>query len=353
VFPPGKDVQIEVTYTAQGYGEVPNVAYKYILETGAGWKDTIGSADLVVRLPYEANNLNVFLDETTGYSMTSPNFTITGNELRWHYDNLEPTAADNLQVSLVVPQAWQAVLKEKAALLQNPKDGEAWGRLGKAYKEIVKLKRGLRQDAGGLELYQLSLEAYTKSLSFLPKDGLWHLGLADLLWNHYYWHVYWPGNPDPAELVRTVQELKLSLEFAPKNQKALDLLQEINQSIPGVLQSIDDGSYNYLILTGTPAVTPPYVPTTATATVTVSPVPLVVPSSTLTPELPADILIKPTAVPTQEQEATPVAVETTPQKTPARSPLLPVCGGGLMIPLGAAAAAIRAKMRLKGSAKNK
>ena len=82
---------------------ISSLAFKYILETGAGWKDTIGSADLVVRLPYEANEYHVIFGSNTGFSETSPGAAIVGNELRWHYEDLEPAWEDNFEVSWFFP----------------------------------------------------------------------------------------------------------------------------------------------------------------------------------------------------------------------------------------------------------
>ena len=50
-FPVGQDVPIQVVYNLKGSGYMPYTAFYYILETGAGWKDTIGSADIILRLP--------------------------------------------------------------------------------------------------------------------------------------------------------------------------------------------------------------------------------------------------------------------------------------------------------------
>ena len=55
-FPVGQDVKINATYTAQGFGYDPLLNFRYILETGAGWKDTIGSGDIIVKLPYPASS---------------------------------------------------------------------------------------------------------------------------------------------------------------------------------------------------------------------------------------------------------------------------------------------------------
>ena len=48
-----------MSYTVNGYGYYPQIAFDYVLETGAGWNGTIGSADIIVDLPYDASDLNV------------------------------------------------------------------------------------------------------------------------------------------------------------------------------------------------------------------------------------------------------------------------------------------------------
>ncbi len=58
-FPVGQDVPIQVKYKLNGSGYAPYTAFYYILESGAGWKDTIGSADIILRLPYETSAQNV------------------------------------------------------------------------------------------------------------------------------------------------------------------------------------------------------------------------------------------------------------------------------------------------------
>jgi len=49
--------------TTLGFGYPPHIIFRYILETGAGWKDTIGSGEIVVVLPYEASLENIVFDE--------------------------------------------------------------------------------------------------------------------------------------------------------------------------------------------------------------------------------------------------------------------------------------------------
>jgi hypothetical protein len=265
-FPVQTDVVIDVTYTAAGIGEYPIVAFKYVLETGAGWRGPIGSATIVVQLPYEANAQNVIFAEHTGFSQTSPGGVIAGKEVRWQFTGLEPSRADNFEVSLVMPEAWKKVLYEQSNVARDPTDSEAWGRLGKYYKELCRLRHAYRQDPGGLELYQASRAAYQRAVDLSPADALWHYGFADLLWGYYYPHVYLARSSDTSELELTVQELRTALQLDPTIQAARDLLDDISASVPGAVEPLADG-YNYLILTATPDLWP----SLPTASATLSP----------------------------------------------------------------------------------
>lgn len=113
-FPAGQDVAIEVSYELKGSGYAPYTAFYYVLETGAGWKGTIGSADITLRLPYPASAQNIVLGMEIGWATTTPGGALQGNEMRWHFEDFEPGpngAVDNMEIALVSPAAWQAVLK--------------------------------------------------------------------------------------------------------------------------------------------------------------------------------------------------------------------------------------------------
>jgi hypothetical protein len=223
-FPVGKSVAIQVAYDLKGTGfpSQPYTSFNYTLETGAGWKDTIGSADIILRLPYPASTQNVLL----GYAESPPanGATFQGNEVRWHFENFEPGEGghmQNLQFDLVAPAVWQAVVTELNNVAKNPNDGEAWGRLGKAYKTAiitVKLFRTgtfYRSDSGGEELYQLSVDAYEKCLALLPNDALWHAGFAELLAIHAY------PNKESSEVDRANEEINIALQLAPNHPLVL------------------------------------------------------------------------------------------------------------------------------------
>jgi hypothetical protein len=307
-FPPGQDVQIQVTYIIQGTGESPYVAFYYIFHTGEGWKDSIGSADLIVRLPYQANPANVIFDEHTGWSFTTPGGVFDSNEVKWHFENLEPTLENDFEVSLIMPSAWQKVLNERANIENNPDDGEAWGRLGKLYKEIFFFRRGFRHDDGGTQLYQLSIEAYEKAVTLLPDDALWHAGFADLLAVHAY-YASQEGENATAEMVRSMQEIDRALELSPNDLKVNEIAEEIYFFFPDAVQLLESG-YDFLWLTATPIAQAPTL-------VSVSP--------TSVPEATTAASFTATAIPAPAAEA-----ESTPTTAPSPTP---VCGSALLLPL--------------------
>lgn len=250
-FPPGKDVNITVKYTTNGYGYDPVFNLRYVLETGAGWNGTIGSADIIVKLPYPASQENVLLRDDTGIPSTTAGAQISGNQVTWHFADFEPTSDNNITASLVTTSAWQSVLDWRAQTQKTPNDGEAWGQLGKAIKTVIRGKHGeIRADAGSEMLYTEALAAYDKSVTLLPKDALWHYGYADLLLAHAAYSQATIGG-DYSELSHGIGELRQSLALAPNNQSAKDTAAWIQGLFPWAL-TIDGNNYDFLILTATP-----------------------------------------------------------------------------------------------------
>ena len=347
-FPAGKTVRIEVTYLEEAWGEYSYIVFGYVLETGAGWHGTIGNAKLIVRLPYGVNEQNVFLEGSAGFGRTSPGAEIVGDELHWQRSDFEPEFQDNLSILMLSPAAWKKILAERERTSRNPQDGEAWGRLGKACKEASRLRRGVREDAGGQALYQESLAAYEKSVALLPEDALWHFGHADLLWNHYYYHVYIPYEHDQSELVRTVQELKASLDLEPDDPRALDLAQEIAWLADGIID-LESDPIGYPILTATP-VYPAWepAPVITEETAIPEPTPTIPPlSPTMTSTIARiEVTLTPVAVAQVESAAQEKPLSGEGQKEPAGQEGSPLCGGAF-IPLLAAAAVLRVFSRKK------
>jgi hypothetical protein len=319
-FPPDQDVLIEVFYSSSPVGEYPYVAYRYVLETGAGWNGSIGSAEIIVNLPYETNHQNVIIDETTGWSQTTPGAILEGNQVIWHFENFEPTMENNIEISVVMPNVWGKVLEERARVAGHPEDGEAWGRLGKLYKETSYLRSWFREDDGGQDLYFLSIEAYEKALELLPNDALWHVGYADLLWKHAYWDVFQPGSPNLDEIQRVVEEIKIAYDLKPENQQVLNFLEEMNYSMPGAVTKIDD-TYMFLMLTATPTIVPTYTMTADSSPTLTPPTRTVLSIATST--------IIPTASPTQILLSTNAPF---PEPAEANSQTsFPLCGRALLL----------------------
>ncbi len=105
-FPVGKDLKVEVRYLIQGqldgHGVTNYLGFPYILTTGQGWQGTIGSADIRLRLPYPANEMNV--------ADISEGGRIDSDEVRWHFEDFEPDR--NTFVLVVNPLIWQTLQKD-------------------------------------------------------------------------------------------------------------------------------------------------------------------------------------------------------------------------------------------------
>jgi hypothetical protein len=270
-FPAGQDVSIHVAYDLDGSGYYPFTAFTYILTTGAGWQDTIGKADIILRLPYEANPQNVFVGGGSGWAETTPGGVFQGKEVRWHFEDFEPgrdQQVGNMEFMLVAPFAWQTVLSKRENVARNPNDGEAWGGLAKAYKQVTFIK-SYRADLGGQELYKLSVEAYEKCLSLKPEDAQWHAGFADLLAQHAWWDSMFGKGTTP-EAYRALKEIRTALELAPGDPVVREIALRIAQMLQGGIVQ-HGGSFDFPWLTQTPTQEPPFEPTIVPPTLAKAP----------------------------------------------------------------------------------
>jgi len=133
-FAPGL-THVHVTYDLPATVDRCSAELGYVLHTGAAWAGTIGQADLIVRYPYaaEATFLSphgLYLGDTTAGSQ------VAGNDLRWHYDNLEPTKANDLAVTFVTPECWLQVAAARNALNANATAQNYW-HLANTYADLV------------------------------------------------------------------------------------------------------------------------------------------------------------------------------------------------------------------------
>jgi tetratricopeptide (TPR) repeat protein len=301
-FPSGQDVRIKISYvleaTPASYSGDPPIKFDYIFETGAGWYDTIGSADIIFRTPVELDDRNLIGWRFNGYDPEGYNPETSTRELRWHRENFEPTEDDSFSVEIVKPLLWQQVLIWDEYVRLHPEEGEYWGLLGKAYKDVICYERFCRSDPAAVEMYQLSVEAYEKAITMKPHDALWHCGFADLLWRNFTGGF---GEGDPDEALRAVAEVHTALSIDPDLPEALELADWMHNWHPELVGWNNRNQFVFLALTATPTPKPPPTPG---------------PSSTP---------IKPTATRTRVQlpptyTHAPTLAATTTEELPAQSP---------------------------------
>ena len=256
-FPAGADTAIQVSYDLQGSGYFPYSAFYYVLHTGAGWSGNIGRAEITLRLPYPANPQNVVLDTQIGWAETTPGGVFDGSAVHWVFEDFEPGAGGpvrDMEFALVAPAAWKALLGAQAEIKARPRDGEAWGRLAKRYKDFFLQSKGYRADPGGEELYRLSVEAYEECLRLKPNDAQWHAGFAELLAQRAYWDN-WTGDPVP-ETYRALEEIHTALRLAPRDPIVLDIAENSYWLLEGGILEGETG-YDFPWLTQTPTPLPP------------------------------------------------------------------------------------------------
>jgi hypothetical protein len=181
--------------------------------------------------------------------------------------------------------------------------------LAKAYKQVFQMSKGYRDDAGGKELYQLSVEAYEKCLLLKPDDAQWHAGFADLLADRAFWDSWMSGTTP--ETFRALNEIHTALELAPNDPVVREIAQNITYMIPdGMTQNGDD--FDFPWLTQAPTALPP--------------TPAVVPVEEFTST--------PVTIVTDTARANSVQVnptQTNPSPAPQRS--APICGSAVFVPL--------------------
>ncbi len=227
-FPVGQDVAISVTYATSLTGDhdakltgYDGAAVYYILETGAGWRGPIGTADIVLRLPYAVGPGNVFLAH-----FTSPGGEYAGSEVRWHRENLEPTREDNWRAYMVWPDDWRRILDLQAETAARPGDVEARVELARAYRKVGSDKHAF---VGSDYLADLSERTLAEALALRPDSAALHAELAALRWWRLYYRYPWVERGDPADpaLAPIRSEVEAALRLDPQNPDAKRVAREL------------------------------------------------------------------------------------------------------------------------------
>jgi archaellum component FlaG (FlaF/FlaG flagellin family) len=249
IFPPGEQVVIQIQYKVSGYQkETRHIIYKYILQTGQGWYDTIGSADIVVTFPYDLNEQNTV-------NISPDNYSFSENTINWHFENFEPE--ENIQFEVIDPSIWSGIIREKVNIEKNPEDGEAWGRLGKYYKEAITQSKGFLFYSDTPEFFQNSMDAYKKALELLPDDIYWHYGYVELVCKASMIEEH--NHSEKSELIKQEcnEQLRYILDHDPEHEETLVILQWVRN----MTKSYPDGEIaEYLVLTPMPTRTATPVP---------------------------------------------------------------------------------------------
>lgn len=260
-FPPQTDVALSVRYQTEPQIEGSSAEYSYILETGAAWKDTIGSGEIEVVFPYNLTSENY-------HGCRAPeDCTVEGRTVRMTFTDLEPAYGSNVYVWALPPNVWRRLHAEREWVAVHPNDGEAWGRLARAYKEGIVERKGFRPDDLGITWFRLSDAAYQKALELLPNDADWHYGYADLLCWNAAWNQF-DTTFDQATR-RCLGELRAAVTLQPGHP---DATARLNRMAVSGFEYVDQpvvkvtGGFDFLYLTPSPTPNAVVVPFTPTAT---------------------------------------------------------------------------------------
>jgi hypothetical protein len=219
-FPAGKDTNIHVSYLLPLQNSVKGseLALYYIFQTGAGWAGPIGQADLILNLPYPASSETMVRippgSLSLPYAMSDPKAVIPsggvmeGNQARWTWTDFEPGPQDDFSIWLIDPVKWQELETARAAVQQNPDDGQAWLNLAEVYRTLS-LKAYNFPGIFSASYLAPGLDAYQKAAELLPEHPAPHIGLAMLSLAPYMTTVN-----APSEVMGLVQEeLRIAREL--------------------------------------------------------------------------------------------------------------------------------------------
>jgi hypothetical protein len=215
-FPPGRDVEIRVTYDIFPIGDRPYGTFHYILETGADWWGTIGEGTITFRLPYEVNESNTALnpDSRTYYAPTAPRpsyYAISGTDVVWHFADLEPTADDNVQLTVMVPEVWYEITAAQREAAANPDSAQAHLRLAHALVTGLEvLKITILPQANSAALADAARESFQRALALSPES----VQVDDLV--SCLKLLYWMGEYDASSAPKDLLDiLEQALERNP------------------------------------------------------------------------------------------------------------------------------------------
>jgi hypothetical protein len=280
-FSAGKDTSIQVSYLLPLQTSVKGseLALYYIFQTGAGWAGPIGSAELILNLPYPASsetltrmdpgNLDLPYFNSNPRANLPLDGIMEGNQARWTWIDFEPGPQDDFSIWLVDPVMYQQLAAARLAVQVNPNDGQAWLDLASIYRMLA-TKAWNYPSIFASSYLTPGIEAYRKAAELLPEHPEPHVGLAMLSLAPYM-----TDTNAPSEVMGAVQE---HLRIARELEVAHPNLAEQSEISSWML---DDSMYMYFDHITATAVSG--ATSTAWARETKAAVLLLVPSSTPSP----------------------------------------------------------------------
>ncbi len=176
-FPAGQDVTVRVNYTLYPSGRRPFGGFEYILQTGAGWKDTIGKAVINVYLPDTVTPENVSLSgksiEGLPIAPQPEGYSIENNVIHWELTDLEPGEQDNVYVDVLEPERYRELVRARAGAESAPNSADAQVALARASINAVMVVKSVGQHGGGRELGEQINAAYRRALELDPRADIY------------------------------------------------------------------------------------------------------------------------------------------------------------------------------------
>jgi hypothetical protein len=214
-FPVQTDVFIRVRYTTDLQDDSPS-KIEYVLGTGAGWFETIGSAAITIRFPYAVGMSNIAAFSGSSYEEMPQNVLLIGNEVRWQWDNYEPEIYETAGVSIVHPKTWQKILALEYQTGARPDDIDAIIELSRTYQTIENGKNIILSHRHA----NLAVNVIRQALALHPQEIRLHLELAKIYRN---WPWLWTAEHEQ----KLIETLNIILELEPHNQYALEIKKEL------------------------------------------------------------------------------------------------------------------------------
>lgn len=214
-FGPSEMAFLRITYDIYPTGYSPYGTFNYILETGAGWADTINSAVVKVRLPYPINRFNLLQNPNTSGSAHPPDYIISNDTLVWDFSDLEPTAADNISLTVLEPDRWIRIANAEANVAANPEWADAHLELAQARVDALSFKYGLNIYGDSSELSELARTDFEQAIALDPQNVATRVEYLDLLNS-----LWFPDDP-AVDWEAIYTNLKVGMSIDPNNEQLL------------------------------------------------------------------------------------------------------------------------------------